>query len=191
MERVDNLLKLEKIISLISESVRMELEDFKALKNEEFEDFKKKKEKEYREKKEKIRREFEKEMNKLKKLHDSKISLLLSQEKSRLKAEMFSNIREEITKLVESLEGEDRKKYLIFLFEDAKQKIEGDFKVLCKKEDIPLVKEFFGGEVLEEDVDGLILESGNMRVVADVSTLFERIESDVMNFIDEKVGELR
>ena len=58
MERVDNLLKLEKIISLISESVRMELEDFKALKNEEFEDFKKKKSIEKR------RRKFEENLKK-------------------------------------------------------------------------------------------------------------------------------
>lgn len=191
MERVDNLLKLEKILNVISESIKMELEDFKALKREELESFKKSKEEEYQRKQEELRKEFEKEMGKIKKLHDSKISLLLSQEKSRLKSEMYSKIKNDVAEFVKGLKGEGRKKYLMFLFEDAKQKIDGDFKLICKKEDIPLVKEFFKGEVVEGDVDGLVLESGNMRVVSDINTLFEKIEDEVMKFIDEKVGELK
>ncbi len=191
MERVDNLLKLEKILNVISESIKMELEDFKALKREELESFKKSKEEEYQRKQEELRKEFEKEMGKIKKLHDSKISLLLSQEKSRLKSEMYSKIKNDVAEFVKELKGEGRKKYLMFLFEDAKQKIDGDFKLICKKEDILLVKEFFKGEVVEGDVDGLVLESGNMRVVSDINTLFEKIEDEVMKFIDEKVGELK
>ncbi len=190
MERVDNLLKLEKILNVISESIKMELEDFKALKKEELENFKKSKEEEFQRKQEEMRREFEKEMEKIKKLHDSKVSLLLSQEKSRLKSEMFSKIKEDVANFVKGLKGENRRKYLMFLFEDAKQKMGGDFKLLCRKEDIPLVKKFFKGEVGESDVDGLVLESGNMRVISDINTLLEKIEDEVMNFIDEKVGEL-
>lgn len=190
MEKVDNLLKLEKILNVISESIKMELEDFKSLKNEELESFKKKMEEEYKRKQEEIKKDYEKEMEKIKKLHDSKISLLLSQEKSRIKSEMYTKIKDGVAEFVKNLKGEERKKYLVFLFKDAKQKMEGDFKLLCKKDDIPLVKEFFKGEIVEADVDGLILESGNMRVVSDIDTLFEKIEDEVMKFIDEKVGEL-
>ncbi len=191
MEKLDNLLKLEKILNLISESVKTELEDFKTLKKGELEDFKRKKEEEFKSKKEAIQREFEKEREKLLRLHESKKALLLSQERSRLKSEMFSMVKQALEKFVEELEGEDRKRYLLFLFNNAKEKISGNYRVLCREKDVKLVKEFFNGEVRASDVDGIVLESGNMRVMAGMDTLLEKMEDEVMRLIDEKVGGLK
>jgi vacuolar-type H+-ATPase subunit E/Vma4 len=191
VEKIDNLLKLERITNIIRKSVEKELEDLRSLSKEEIRRFRGEKEKEYAEKMEELKRKFDAQEEQLKKYYESKKEMMLFQERSKLRSVMYERIENEIRNYIFGLKGENRKKLIRSLFEEARKNIEGDFRVICKEEDAGIIKEFFDGEIEVSDTGGdLILESGRMRIVVGVESILESLKDDIASFIDEKVGEL-
>jgi len=193
VDEVGGLLKLEKLISMIRESAKREVEDLKAILHEELENFAKEKEEEKRREIERLEREFEEEKKKLEKLYSSKKSLFLLQKRSELKARVSEILKSEIEKLLLSLDETSRKKLFEKLFREAAEKVEGDFEVLCPKKDTRILREITGKDPIETDEIewGFILSKGRMRIVVNIQSVLENLESEIYRVAEEKAGDLR
>ena len=192
MEKIDNLLKAEKLLNMIRESVEREIEDFKVLKEEELRELERKMEEEKKKEIERIEKWMRREVEKIEKFYDSKKTLFLSQERLRLKSELIEILRGKLKEILENLEGEEKEKFVLKLFEDAKGKVEGNFKVICRKGYAEVISKVFEGEVEEsDDVDGVVLVSGRMRVVSNLESFLESLMDEVVKVVEEKVGDLR
>ena len=191
MEKIDNLLKAEKLLNIIRESVEREIEDFKVLKEEELRELERKIEEEKEKEIEKIEKWMRREIEKIEKFYDSKKTLYLSQERLKLKSELIEALKEKLREILENLEGEEKERFVLKLFEDAKSKVEGDFKVICKKGFAGVRSKVFEGDVEESDeVDGIVLVSGRMRVVSNIESFLESLMDEVVKVVEEKVGDL-
>ncbi len=195
MSGVDELLKLEKLLKIVEEDVRKELEDYEVLVREDYEDYEVRVKREYESKKEELTEKHDEKIALLKNSHESKKALLLSQMRSSLKSELLKILRVAVKRVVKSLDNDMREKYLEYLFNDLKDQLREGRILMCSKGDSKRVKMFYSGDLKEsEDIeDGLMVvsEDGKYRVLSDLNFFLEKLMGDFGRIVDEKAGDLR
>jgi len=195
MSGVDELLKLEKLLKIVEEDVRKELEDYEVLVREDYENYEVRVKREYESKKEELTEKHDEKIALLKNSHESKKALLLSQMRSSLKSELLRILKGAVKRVVKSLDDDMREKYLEYLFNDLKDQLREGRILMCSKGDSKRVKMFYRGDLKEsEDIeDGLMVvsEDGKYRVLSDLNFFLEKLMGDFGRIVDEKAGDLR
>ena len=195
MSGVDELLKLEKLLKIVEEDVKKELEDIEVLSKEELKEFEEKLEEEFKIKREEALEKHSQEMERLKKLHESRKALLLSQMRSSLKSELLGALKDSLERVVSSLDDEERTRYLRYLFDRMKDEVREGDALVCAEGDLERVKRFYEGEVRESgDLKNelmVISKDGRYRVVAGLDDILEDIAPVVGEMLDGKAGDMR
>ncbi len=146
MEEVDELIKVERILSIVDEEMRKEIEDEKVLAEEELESFKKRLEAEFERKRSELEKWFRDERKKLEKFYQSKKRAIENRYRSMLKSRLFEIAGERIKELVLGDEN-IRKAFLKRAIDKLRAFHTTGMRIVCFSEDEGLIREFFDGEV--------------------------------------------
>ena len=194
MSGVDELLKLEKLLKIVEEDDKKEVEDIEVLSKEELKEFEAKLEREYQIKRERELEKPSQKMERLKKLHKSRKALLLSQMRSSLKSKLLSVLKDSLERVVSSLSDEERTRYLRYLFYRMKDEVKEGDTLVCAEGDLERVKKFYKGEVREsselKNELMVVSKDGRYRVVAGLDDILEDVAPVVGEMLDEKAGDM-
>ena len=185
--------KLEALLKIIEERKNKEIEDLKIILESEHKKKLEELRSEYEKKMKDLEEEFQKEKEQVKKLLENTLAAIYIREKNALKSELYKRIVDAVKDALKNADFDFRKRYLERLYKDAVEEMDEEFYLVCRKEDVDVVKSFYNGEIKVEDIEGgiiLVGKESNVRVVADLDMFVERISRIINEIVERKAGEL-
>ncbi len=186
---------IERLIRIIEEGKKKKIEEINALLEEEFKEKMKNLEENYEKEKEKLQAEYSEEKRRLEEYRTSMHKSVYSKERALLKSKMVEVLKEKIKEILKNAPIEKRRLYLEFLYTEAVREMDDDYYVLCRKEDVELVKGFCDKPIEPSDeVDGgliIVSTDGRLRIIATLDVFLEKLEGLMNEIAERRAGDLR